>query len=83
MKKILIVEDELNMVNGLKDNLEFEGYEVDTAIEGRTGLHKILQFRYDLILLDIMLPEVIRIRYLQICPKRRCKHSDYPADSQG
>ncbi len=58
MKKILIVEDELNMVNGLKDNLEFEGYEVDTAIEGRTGLEKILQHRYDLILLDIMLPEV-------------------------
>jgi DNA-binding response OmpR family regulator len=58
MKKILIVEDELNMVNGLKDNLEFEGYEVDTAVEGKTGLQKILQLQYDLILLDIMLPEV-------------------------
>jgi len=58
MKKILIVEDEVNMVNGLKDNLEFEGYEVDIAIEGRTALQKILQFKYDLILLDIMLPEV-------------------------
>ena len=58
MKKILIVEDELNMVNGLKDNLEFEGYEVDTAMEGNSGLQKILQSRYDLILLDIMLPEV-------------------------
>jgi DNA-binding response OmpR family regulator len=58
MKKILIVEDELNMVNGLKDNLEFEGYEVDTALEGHTGLQKILKYSYDLILLDIMLPEV-------------------------
>jgi DNA-binding response OmpR family regulator len=58
MKKILIVEDELNMVNGLKDNLEFEGYAVDSALEGRTGLEKILQNSYDLILLDIMLPEV-------------------------
>jgi DNA-binding response OmpR family regulator len=58
MKKILIVEDELNMVKGLKDNLEFEGYEVDIAMEGRSGLQKILQYRYDLILLDIMLPEV-------------------------
>src|SRR5664279_525596 len=58
MKKILIVDDELNMVNGLKDNLEFEGYEVDTALEGRTGLQKVLQSQYDLILLDIMLPEV-------------------------
>src|SRR5450759_4985394 len=58
MKKILIVEDELNMIKGLKDNLEFEGYEVDTAMEGCSGLQKILQFSYDLILLDIMLPEV-------------------------
>ena len=58
MKKILIVEDELNMVKGLKDNLEFEGYEVDIAMEGRSGLQKILQCRYDLILLDIMLPEI-------------------------
>ena len=55
---MLIVEDELNMVQGLKDNLEFEGYEVDTAMDGRTGLQKILQNKYDLILLDIMLPEV-------------------------
>jgi DNA-binding response OmpR family regulator len=68
MKKILIVEDEINMVNGLKDNLEFEGYEVDTATEGRTGLQKILQFRYDLILLDIMLPE---ISGLDICKSAR------------
>lgn len=58
MKKILIVEDELSMIKGLKDNLEFEGYEVDTAMEGRSGLQKILQSGYDLILLDIMLPEV-------------------------
>jgi DNA-binding response OmpR family regulator len=58
MKKILIVEDELLMVNGLKDNLELEGYEVETAMEGSTGLQKILQCRYDLILLDIMLPEI-------------------------
>jgi DNA-binding response OmpR family regulator len=58
MKKILIVEDELNMVNGLRDNLEFEGFEVDTALEGTSGLKKILLCRYDLILLDIMLPEI-------------------------
>ena len=58
MKKILIVEDELNMINGLKDNLEFEGYEVDTAMEGNSGLLKILQGNYDLVLLDVMLPEL-------------------------
>ena len=58
MKKILIVEDELNMVRGLKDNLEFEGFEVDTAMEGNTGLQKILQNKFDLILLDVMLPGI-------------------------
>ncbi len=58
MKKILIVEDELNMIKGLKDNLEFEGYEVDTAMEGNEGLQKVLHGKYDLILLDVMLPGV-------------------------
>jgi len=58
MKKILIVEDELNMIQGLKDNLEFEGYEVDTAMEGTSGQHKVLQGKYDLILLDVMLPDI-------------------------
>ena len=58
MKKILIIEDELNMVNGLKDNLEFEGYEVEFAMEGVSGLEKIMRNKYDLILLDIMLPQI-------------------------
>jgi DNA-binding response OmpR family regulator len=56
MKKILIVEDEVNMIRGLKDNLEFEGFEVDTAMEGNEGLRKILEKQSDLILLDVMLP---------------------------
>jgi DNA-binding response OmpR family regulator len=56
MKKILIVEDEPNMLRGLKDNLEFEGYEIDTAGDGKIGLGKILDNPYDLILLDVMLP---------------------------
>jgi len=58
MKKILIIEDELNMVNGLKDNLEFDGYEVEIAMEGGSGLERILRNKYDLILLDIMLPQI-------------------------
>jgi DNA-binding response OmpR family regulator len=58
MTKILIVEDELNMAQGLKDNLEFEGYQVEIASDGRNGLQKILQNGYDLILLDVMLPEI-------------------------
>src|SRR5512133_108172 len=75
MKKILIVEDELNMVNGLKDNLEFEGYEIDTAMEGNTGLQKVTGNKYDLILLDIMLPEVSG---LDICKAARKKGINTP-----
>jgi DNA-binding response OmpR family regulator len=56
MTKILIVEDEQNMAKGLKDNLEFEGFEADIINEGRSGLQLIMQNRYDLILLDVMLP---------------------------
>ena len=41
MTKILVVDDEQNMRTGLKDNLEFEGYEVETANDGEQGLKKI------------------------------------------
>ncbi|MEJ2594440.1 MAG: response regulator transcription factor [bacterium] len=58
MQKILIVEDEAAMLSGLKDNLEIEGYAVDTAEEGKTGLDKILNNTYDLVLLDVMLPHI-------------------------
>ncbi len=58
MSKILIVEDEPNMRMGLKDNLEFEGYEVDIAGDGETGLNKIIDNDYSLVLLDVMLPKM-------------------------
>ena len=58
MPKILIVEDEPNMRLGLKDNLEFEGYETDFAPDGEAGLQKILVENYDLILLDVMMPKL-------------------------
>ena len=58
MPNILIVEDEPNMRLGLKDNLEFEGYEVDFAPDGESGLAKILDNPYDLVLLDVMMPKM-------------------------
>jgi DNA-binding response OmpR family regulator len=58
MIKILIVEDEPHMRMGLKDNLEFEGYEVDYAEDGELAISKILNNQYSLILLDVMLPKV-------------------------
>ncbi len=68
MTKILIVEDELQMRMGLRDNLEFEGYEVDLAEDGRSGLQHILENRYDLIVLDVMMPHMSGF---DVCKKAR------------
>ena len=70
MYKILIVEDEPQMRMGLRDNLEFEGYTVDTAEDGRVGLEKILENPYDLILLDVMMPH---LSGFDVCKKAREK----------
>ena len=58
MQRILIVEDEHTMLMGLKDNLEIEGYEIDIADDGKAGLTKIIENKYDLVLLDVMLPNI-------------------------
>src|ERR1035437_5083441 len=58
MSKILIVEDEPNMRMGLRDNLEFEGYEVDSAQDGQEGLDKIMNNKYSLVILDVMMPKM-------------------------
>lgn len=58
MPDILIIEDEPAMQLGLKDNLEMESYHVDLANDGEIGLHKIKNNRYDLVLLDVMLPKL-------------------------
>lgn len=57
MPKILVIDDEQNMRTGLKDNLEFEGYDVETANDGEQGLKKILENSYNLIILDVMMPK--------------------------
>ena len=58
MVTILIVEDEVAMQMGLKDNLELESYAVDVAGDGEEGLKKIKAGNYDLVLLDVMLPKM-------------------------
>jgi len=57
MPKVLIVEDEPGLVEGLAHNFQFEGYEVETALNGKEGLKLALRDRPDLIVLDLMLPE--------------------------
>ena len=58
MQKVLIVEDEISLLRGLKDNLEKEGYKVSTESNGKRGLETALKEDFDLILLDVMLPEM-------------------------
>ncbi len=67
-RKVLIVEDEPNMSRGLKDNLEFEGYDVDVADNGGEGLKMILSNTYSLIVMDVMMPEMSG---LDVCRKVR------------
>jgi len=67
-RKVLIVEDEPNMSRGLKDNLEFEGYDVDLADNGASGLKMITSNTYALIVMDVMMPEMSG---LDVCKKVR------------
>jgi len=72
---ILVVEDEEAIRTGLIDVLVFHGYEVDSAATGPSGLEKALTGKYDLILLDIMLPGVDGY---EICNRIRAEDRDQP-----
>ena len=73
--KILVVEDEPAMVAGLRDNFEFEGYEVITANDGIDGLQRALDASPDLVVLDVMMP---RMSGLEVCKQLRAKRASIP-----
>jgi len=75
MTKILIVEDEPNMVAGLRDNFEFEGYQVITAPDGVAGLERALSESADLVILDVMMP---RMSGLDVCKQLKAKRPGLP-----
>ena len=58
MNRILIIEDDPAILRGLKDNLEYESYEVLTATDGQQGYQLIQQSRPHLIVLDLMMPKM-------------------------
>ncbi len=68
MQKILVVEDEPEMARGLKDILEFEGYQVITVASGKAGLAGVARENPDCIILDVMLPD---ISGCQVCDQIR------------
>src|SRR5450432_2748174 len=73
--KILIVEDEPNMVAGLRDNFEYEGFQVLTALDGVEGLETALKHSPDLVLLDVMMP---RMSGLEVCKQLKAKRPSLP-----
>lgn len=75
MNKILIVEDDETILMGLKDDLEFEGYEVAVADNGRDGYRLAKNEKFNLIILDILLPELTGF---EICKKLREEHVETP-----
>lgn len=75
METVLIVEDDSTMLRGLKDNFSYAGYTVLTAEEGEAGLNAALDGKPDLIILDIMLPE---INGYEVCRLIRKENLDMP-----
>jgi DNA-binding response OmpR family regulator len=75
MKTILIIEDDVSILEGLKDNLVFEGYRVITETDGRKGLKLALEKNVDLLLLDLMLPG---LNGYDICRKVKTEQPGLP-----
>lgn len=68
MDKILIVDDEPILLKGLKFSLEQEGYLIDTAVDGEEALEKAMNNKYDILVLDVMLPKMDGI---EVCRRIR------------
>lgn len=75
MIKILLIEDETNLVSFIKKGLTEESFEVSVALDGNTGFQMALNNTYDLILLDIMLPDK---NGLEVCKELRKKELQTP-----
>lgn len=74
MARILIVEDEEKIARFVTLELEHEGYQVEHAVDGRTAVDLALERDYDLILLDVLLPQLNGMEVL----RRVRKHKDVP-----
>src|SRR3972149_7884128 len=74
-ERILVVEDEPTIATGLRDDLELEGFTVEVADDGTAALSRILEGKFDLILLDLMLPGMDG---LEVCRQARLKGDRTP-----
>ncbi len=65
--RVLVVEDNTDLAFGLRNNLEIEGYEVEVAADGVTGLERLRATRPALVILDLTLPRLDGFRVLRAC----------------
>jgi two-component system, OmpR family, alkaline phosphatase synthesis response regulator PhoP len=75
MMRILLVEDEESIRAGIRINLELQGYEVIEAADGKQALKKVDEQHFDLVILDVMLPEVDGF---QVCERIRLTNTSLP-----
>ena len=75
MNEILLIEDELKIARFLQLELTHEGYSLTIATEGRDGLIKAMDDKFDLIILDLMLPNLSGI---EICRRLRSNNIQTP-----
>ncbi|HQP09788.1 MAG TPA: response regulator transcription factor [Candidatus Omnitrophota bacterium] len=75
MQKILVVEDDKNILAGLVDNLKMEGYTAVIARDGEAALAQVEERKPDLIILDIMLP---KLSGFEVCKKLKRQGSEIP-----
>lgn len=73
--RILIAEDEEHILEGLKMNLELEGYWVETATDGEEALNLFEKERFDLVILDVMMPKLDGYR---VCEIIRVENTEIP-----
>jgi len=66
--RILVVDDETHLAAGIRENLEAEGYKADVVHDGRTGLDRLRGERFDLAVLDVMMPNMDG---LELCAELR------------
>lgn len=72
---ILLVEDELHLAHGISENFEAEGYGVEIVGNGRRALEMIIERAFDLVVLDVMLPE---LDGFAVCEQARARGRDVP-----
>lgn len=71
MSRILVVEDEAKIARFVELELTHEGYEVDKAADGRSGVDAALSGDYDLVLLDLLLPQLNGLEVLRRIRRER------------